>query len=786
MLCAPLLQACAPASALTTIRVTEDIVLANPTRLGVNIGPSYYGGDQQHVVNPFIHGGFHQGRQALLVPVRDASGNAFTDAYHERSDADRHYVESFEGGTYCIATGSRAGETGAIAAHDIETGRYTLEHSGAPLANEDLVWLRGPWVRRVQPDAEDESLEPTIGIGDFRPIVEDGVSLEFIDTDTEARDQALRIAFAPGEGRKQGGVKHYIRGTTDNTYTVVVRARCDQPGAQLGVLLRNHGIAEDEPGGEIRLRAPEAVVLTPEFQEYRFTGQTYPDKRIYDENSVFLIAVTADSLADTPIHADIDSIRLEDASMDSPSGFNKQMVEAIKEAACGSLRFYGVASLASPVEDFTARDTTDAAWTYASLQSMGRFSGTDAVIDQWLALSEEASAEPWLTIGGANTPDEWHDLISYLCAPQEFDAYSRRRADNGNAPPWTERFGRIRLEIGNEWWNPVFRPYYAMPPEKYGELCNTIIKRVQAHPHFDAKKIEIVAGGWAVNGHHWNGVVDRVAEGHDTISIAPYLLHKLDKFGEEERFAALFADVEAYAGNGGASTLADLADNGKGTRRAVYELNTHTDGGGAPASIASTLTSSAAAGVAVLDQAMALMSRMQANPINYFTVLQRSYNNRLGLWGTLIREPSGAMRPRPVWHGLRLANQYLIAGNMVSAVAEGGPTWDQPENGSVPRTDDIPYIASYAFLDAEASPRALNVLVVNRHLKEALDISFALPFAVESEARRIALAPETLDANNEDSETVRLTESTLGGIQVGAVTSVPPFSATVFRFVEAL
>src|SRR5690606_24936540 len=128
-----------------------------------------------------------------------------------------------------------------------------------------------------------------------------------------------------------------IRGTTDNTYTVVVRARSDQPGAQLGVLLRNHGIGDDEPGGEIRLRASEAVVLTPEFQEYRFTGQTYPDKRIYDDSSVFMIAVTAEALPDTPVHADIDWIRLEDASMDSPSGFNKPMVEAIKEANCGSL-----------------------------------------------------------------------------------------------------------------------------------------------------------------------------------------------------------------------------------------------------------------------------------------------------------------------------------------------------------------------------------------------------------------------------------------------------------------
>ena len=38
-----------------------------------------------------------------------------------------------------------------------------------------------------------------------------------------------------------------------------------------------------------------------------------------------------------------------------------------------------------------------------------------------LKLCMDTGAQPWISVGAANAPDDWHALISYLAAPAEFD-----------------------------------------------------------------------------------------------------------------------------------------------------------------------------------------------------------------------------------------------------------------------------------------------------------------------------------------------------------------------------
>ena len=834
------LAGCSPAEPeVATVRVTEEVLLDAPLRLGVNIGPTTYYNDEQVVANPFLHGGFAKGRQAHLIQVAGGTENTIIDGYAEPKDPDRIYMESFQGGTYYIATGTRAGESGSILEHAGGTARFTLEHSGSPLAEGDVVWLRGPLVPRALPDPAHG--ETGIGIGDFRLVADDGVLVDFVDvldaepagmpalpgsttepagmpalpgsTTGPARvpalagsatgparmpalpgsdaGQILRITFPSSTARLRGGIKHYIKATPSTTYRVTLRARADSPGIKLGATLMNLGIPGGQPGAQVPMFCLQGAKLTTEWQEFAFEGDTYADPRIAGKFSGFSIVATAEPGTSGAIHAFIDDVRLEDRKLDSPTGFARPVAEALREAECGVLRFYGIASLGSLVEDLTAKDATESSWTFLSLESGYRLNTTGATVDQWMALCLETGAIPWMTIGGVNTPDDWRRLISYLAAPADFDDDARRRAAHGHREPWTKKVKTIYLEIGNEWWNPIFRPLYVWPPDRYGELCRTIIQRIRKHPHFDPNTIKLIIGGWAINAHHWNGLADAACEGHDCLSVAPYLLHELDDTGTDEaKYATLFADIEAYAQGGGASTLKDLAANGKETRIAVYELNTHITGGRASARTASEICTSAAAGVAVLDQAMALMGRMKANPINYFTLLQRAFgsgdNRRLGLWGSLVREVDGTLRPRPVWHGLRLANKYLIRGDMVATRVSGSPTWDQPENGSVPELADVPYLHAYAFLaPAEAGQRQVNLLLINRHRTDVLDVAIALPFTPAPDVKRIALTSSSLRDSNEEFEDVTLEESTFPGFAQGAIVEIPPFSAVVYQFVES-
>lgn len=775
----------AAAAGKTIIRVRDEVLVESPHRLGINIGASAYYGDQQMVSNPFFHGGFPKGRQVYFL--RTAAGSSGDTVIDAAWSAKKHnqITESFAGATYCVATGPRAGETGRVTAHEPGSGEYTLENGGAPFGEGEYLWLTGPFTARALPDRSKG--EKGIGIGDFRLAVEEGVKLDYVASEApaphETPDQAMRLTFPNVLDKVSGGVKHYIKATPDTAYRVRIRARSEASHAELSMLMQNFGIHHTQPGARVPMRCEGDNRLTSEWREYVFSGHTAHNPDIAKKFSVFRIGVTLSPESGGGA-AYIDSIALEDERLASKSGFNRYLAEAITEARCGTIRFYGIASIAALTESITAASTTQSAWTYLSLSDYYRLNETCAVADQWFQLCARAEAEPWITVGGANTPADWYDFISYLAAPAEFDRHSKRRASHGFDAPWTGQFGRIYLEIGNEWWNRIFRPYYMWDPEKYAQLCSIIIARVREHPHFDPEKIKLVVGGWAINAHHWNGRLDAACQGHDRVSIAPYLVHELGRAAsDEDKYGALFADVDAYRAHGGASTLEELNANGTGTGLAVYELNTHITGGAAPKEAASEICSSVAAGVAVLDQAMSVMAHLGADPINYFTALKHNYNGRLGLWGTLVRTADGSLRPRPVWHGLRLANQHLIAGSMVAVDVENSPAWNQPANGSVPEMRAVPVIHAYAFIAGETGgKRRCNVLIVNRDRAMRREVRIRLPFAHTGSAARVALTAGQIDANNEDAENVTLEEDTLNGLGAPALVAVPPYSATVLAF----
>ena len=351
----------------------------------------------------------------------------------------------------------------------------------------------------------------------------------------------------------------------------------------------------------------------------------------------------------------------------------------------------------------------------------------------------------------------------------------------------------LAVFTGPEVWGAA-KPFYVEQPELYGEICKRIIARCRQHPHFNPDKMHFVCGGWAINGREWNTKVDAAAEGHSLISVAPYLLHDLDMYDSPEaRYSALFAYVGAHTSpfDGSQSTFDGLRKNGKGTGMAIYELNTHLTGGKAPASVASEMCPSVAAGVAVLDQALSYMSRFGANPINYYTYFQHSFGRgdqeRVGLWGNLILAQGGEHRPRPVWLGLCLANRFLISGDLVEAQLVDIPTWDQLQNGRIPAIKDVPYIHAYAFLTTapNSSRRQINLLLVNRHRTEALSVRVQLPFEPTDRATRVALTGAQLNDNNERAENVKLTEPAETPFSNGTAIELPPFSAVVLQCVEA-
>ncbi|MDO5631051.1 MAG: hypothetical protein Q4G22_04360 [Paracoccus sp. (in: a-proteobacteria)] len=130
---------------------------------------------------------------------------------------------------------------------------------------------------------------------------------------------------------------------------------------------------------------------------------------------------------------------------------------ALHDAGISALRFHGMVR--------TGTDTYDLP---ALLRSGGfrlRHQQMAGMPDS-LGWAQDAAADPWLQIEPHLNDEEWRGLIEYLAAP--FDPatddpadkpWAALRAAQGRAAPWTDQFDRIYFEVGNETWNPIFRPW---------------------------------------------------------------------------------------------------------------------------------------------------------------------------------------------------------------------------------------------------------------------------------------------------------------------------------------
>jgi hypothetical protein len=128
---------------------------------------------------------------------------------------------------------------------------------------------------------------------------------------------------------------------------------------------------------------------------------------------------------------------------------------------------------------------------------------------------------------------------------------------------------------------------------------------------------------------------------------------------------------------------------------------------------------------------------------------------------------------------LRLANRYIIDGDMVEVPVEGGAAWAHERNGSVPALKRLPVVKAYAFRPDAGSA---NVLLINRHLQSAARARVHLPFAPASNVVQAQIAANVVDANNEDYERIVIDAQTIDWDGPESVIELPPHSATALQF----
>ncbi|MDF2231635.1 hypothetical protein P2H44_03625 [Albimonas sp. CAU 1670] len=353
-------------------------------------------------------------------------------------------------------------------------------------------------------------------------------------------------------------------------------------------------------------------------------------------------------------------------------------------------------------------------------------------LPQMLALVDGLGVDPWLTFEPHLSQDEWLGLVEYLAAPADAGPWARKRADQGRAAPWTDAFDRIYIELGNETWNRIYRPwvYETMTDaatgevyergEVYGLFFQHVIDEMRASPWWQAAglddKVRFVIGGWDINSYGPDAA--RRAPSADLMTVGAYIMGLDGRQDLPSRTPETFLSVLNWV------TQASL----RHTRRQIdliheveretgrkIELGTYEAGPGyvmrvnkkrlSPEAwrIQESVMKSQAAGTATLDNFLmraAAGYRMQT----YF------HYDTGGLWASHANWPEGG-HDYPGWRLLRLFNTEAT-GDMLQVDTLSVPSADLPKLRHFDAVPDAPLAGVYATRRGDR----LSVFVLSRRI----------------------------------------------------------------------
>lgn len=179
----------------------------------------------------------------------------------------------------------------------------------------------------------------------------------------------------------------------------------------------------------------------------------------------------------------------------------------------------------------------------AGVNSLG-YGAKSNTLPQTLAMMRKAGMRPWLQIEPHLSPEEWGSLVEYIAAPyrpgQDTPAakpWAWKRFLQGQVKPWADEFDRIYLELGNETWNGLFRPWVFTDMvdaatgkrytagQVYGLYQEYVIACLRASPWWQAArlddKVEFVLGGWSGFQYGSDAASSSPSSGH--LTVAAYL-----------------------------------------------------------------------------------------------------------------------------------------------------------------------------------------------------------------------------------------------------------------------
>ena len=195
----------------------------------------------------------------------------------------------------------------------------------------------------------------------------------------------------------------------------------------------------------------------------------------------------------------LDNITLTEECSTAPGAFYPEVVDTLKRFRPSTLRLW---ALTKNVGFGRSLVGGLAPAQYAPTEFNEHGGAENAIpvsLHQELTLCKDIGTAPWIVMSTLYRPQEYDQLVEYLAGPAD-SPMGKLRASWGQAKPWADVFPEIKLELGNETWNPAFAMQgYPFQGKNYGTIAQWTFTRLKASPYFRSDKFQLVANGWVAN-----------------------------------------------------------------------------------------------------------------------------------------------------------------------------------------------------------------------------------------------------------------------------------------------
>ncbi len=757
-----------------TVRLTDDVLVADTVPFGINLGgDAYYSGaalTKRRAAETFEGTTY---RQCHFGPVNDARG---ATTWFRLNDDWRRMMA--EGGRYTILSGPARWTTGRIKAISTRKAR----HKGKM---EEFMYFQ--YDREVTPDEPNMGLmiecvrlrdgqmhtldgywcskHNRIAVGDVRP--------------GAFGHAALNLRGSEAKAHYRFGTHYQRYGETNGTWHVRfwAKAKSGEPRLAVSPDPRDYG---------------ESTALQPaaEWKQYEkvlpVTNVPEPTNPKDNPHLRFVFeAEGGDVLLD-----DVEIWMTGDAN---PTAFRDdcvRMLETYRPGCIRNLQMGGSTlgnTLAPPLarHAFSSRRST-------KVGPYERHSRHPYSLHEMYVLCEHVGADPWYTLPGTLSKEEMVRFMEYLGAPPDV-GYGKRRAELGHPKPWTDVFDRIHVEFGNEAWNNA-GPYQC-GGFNGRDYWHDLIAAGKASPHYRANVL-FHAAGQAANSWLNGQIMPRVPNA-DRFGVAPYIIQRIEKEDMEVldtgaklfRWAFAWPIFRSLEEEGAMYKNYELARK-HGLELSIYEVNHHITHGSGPLEPRNRIVTSLGGGLNVAGNMLLMLKEHHLRTQALFSLVQHSYNARgigpVRLWGTALNMREGHERYRPTFLACALANR-VIGGDLVRTEhSDGQPTFTGRgtfrHRGKVEDYGPLPVLWSYAFRDGDRR----GLILLNIDVAEAHPVAVAFDGKVKGgTARRWRLTADTITASNEFEQPepqVELTEDTVADFAPGRRLRLPPHSATALEW----